>query len=238
MQTLHLSRCYFDNHRREVVQDLSNCESLHRRIMQVFPQHTPYGAGRTLDQVLYRIEEVNQRPALLVQSSHKADWEQLPAGYFLEEPHQIEITAAYENLTIGQELRFRLLANPSKRISEKNTDHAAMAGKRVELQREEDQLHWLQKKGQDHGFTLKTLDPHKQILAVEAQALTKISGYKKIGDRRSTITLGTVLFEGRLQITDLILFQNALIQGIGHGKAYGCGLLSIAKLSPHMWDEP
>ena len=54
------------------------------------------------------------------------------------------------------------------------------------------------------------------------------------GNRRGSgkLTFGSVRLEGRLSITDVALFQTALAEGIGSGKAYGFGLLSIAPLSP------
>ena len=37
----------------------------------------------------------------------------------------------------------------------------------------------------------------------------------------------TVCFCGKLQITDADAFRKALHQGIGRGKAFGCGLLFV-----------
>lgn len=42
------------------------------------------------------------------------------------------------------------------------------------------------------------------------------------------MTFGSVLFEGTLRVADLDRFRAALMEGIGSGKAYGFGLLSIA----------
>jgi CRISPR system Cascade subunit CasE len=41
-----------------------------------------------------------------------------------------------------------------------------------------------------------------------------------------------VQFEGDLEVTDAAAFRAALAQGIGSGKAYGFGLLSIARPRP------
>jgi CRISPR system Cascade subunit CasE len=41
------------------------------------------------------------------------------------------------------------------------------------------------------------------------------------------IVLYTATFQGLLQITDVECFKRTLINGIGRGKAYGCGLLTI-----------
>jgi CRISPR system Cascade subunit CasE len=37
-----------------------------------------------------------------------------------------------------------------------------------------------------------------------------------------------VVFEGRLRVTDAEAFRRALAAGIGSGKAFGFGLLSVA----------
>ena len=62
---------------------------------------------------------------------------------------------------------------------------------------------------------------------LDARALSNglVSGHRQ---GSGTLTFGSVLFEGRLGITDLARFQAALADGIGSGKAYGFGLLSIA----------
>ena len=41
------------------------------------------------------------------------------------------------------------------------------------------------------------------------------------------MTLRKVTYEGILEINDAELFKTALINGIGRGKAYGMGMLTI-----------
>ena len=45
----------------------------------------------------------------------------------------------------------------------------------------------------------------------------------------SMVSLLSVSFEGVLEITDEELFKAALTNGIGRGKAYGMGLLTIIR---------
>ena len=44
----------------------------------------------------------------------------------------------------------------------------------------------------------------------------------------SRLTFYGVAFEGRLEVVDTALFHDGLQAGIGSGKAYGYGLLSLA----------
>jgi CRISPR system Cascade subunit CasE len=43
------------------------------------------------------------------------------------------------------------------------------------------------------------------------------------------ITLSTVDLSGTLQVIDAARFEQALLGGIGHGKAFGCGLLLVRR---------
>lgn len=47
------------------------------------------------------------------------------------------------------------------------------------------------------------------------------------GTRKAAIRVQPVLFEGRLEVTDVERFRDAIRSGIGPAKAYGCGLLSL-----------
>ncbi|GAA2774561.1 type I-E CRISPR-associated protein Cas6/Cse3/CasE [Streptomyces lavendulae] len=46
---------------------------------------------------------------------------------------------------------------------------------------------------------------------------------------RTTVTLDIVDYEGTLTVTDPALLAQTLLAGIGSGKAYGCGMLTLAR---------
>lgn len=78
--------------------------------------------------------------------------------------------------------------------------------------------HWLFKRGPSNGFAL-ALDS----LSVDA--------YQQQRGKRGQLQLSTVDFKGLLQVTDPDLFvKNALSQGVGHAKAFGCGLMLVKKI--------
>jgi CRISPR system Cascade subunit CasE len=91
----------------------------------------------------------------------------------------------------------------------------------VELRREEDQLGWLRRKGEQGGF---------EVLGVRVQGQEKEQGRRRRhGGEESSLTLAAVLFDGHLRITDAEkFFHYSLRRGLGPGKAYGLGLLSLA----------
>ena len=48
--------------------------------------------------------------------------------------------------------------------------------------------------------------------------------------RRRQVTLRQARFDGTLRVVDAAVLRTALVQGIGRGKAYGCGLLTLRSL--------
>ena len=46
------------------------------------------------------------------------------------------------------------------------------------------------------------------------------------------MTHSSVLFDGLLRVTDTDAFLRTLVRGIGPGKAFGFGLLSVAPVRP------
>lgn len=47
--------------------------------------------------------------------------------------------------------------------------------------------------------------------------------------QEGTVTLGTAVFEGQLRVADVKRLREALMSGIGRAKAYGCGLMTLAR---------
>ncbi len=160
---------------------------------------------------LYRVEPGAQgRAVILVQSVVVPDfaWAFHNAGFLLAAP---PATKPYEpTLSEGERLRFRLRANPTFKRE----------GKRLAWLSEEDQLRWLARKGETGGFALE---------GVTATSEGFRRGRKGGGDATHRMSLFSVLFEGRLDVTDAVRFAEVLRAGVGSGKALGFGLLSVAR---------
>lgn len=210
---MHLSRLILNPRSRAVQRDLADLYDLHCTVMRGFPDNLPDS-----ERVLYRLDE-DQRTArlsLLVQSQMQPDWSALPSGYLLppdpfgpvgENP---AVKPFAPQVKQGQFLHFRLRANPTKRLGKSSGKDA---GKRVGLYRPEEQFSWLARKAETGGFALLSAQP-------SADTVEK--------GRKQPIRLLAVLFDGTLQVVDPERFQTTLAQGVGSGKAFGCGLLSIA----------
>lgn len=76
---------------------------------------------------------------------------------------------------------------------------------------------WLQARSERLGCTFNS---------VLVERYRRIQTAKK---REHKITLGVMDFSGLLTVTDKERFLHHLLNGIGHGKAFGCGLLLIKR---------
>lgn len=211
---MYLSKLTLNPYSRQVQRELGDPYQLHRTIMRGFPATLPED-----ERVLYRLDAVphSNELVLLVQSSHQPDWASLrdaDRGQYLLEPPQPSKTFKL-NLEISSILRFRLRANPT--VKKQREDHKN--GNRVPLVHEEAQIEWLKRKGEQHGF---------QVLQVQVSGKDEVSGWKKHDGQTHKLQFYAVQFDGTLQVTDPDKLIAAVQTGIGSGKGFGFGLLSLA----------
>ena len=230
---MYLSRLAINPRSREVRRDLGDIHQMHRTIMSGFPNTKKSGEARAELGVLFRLEDSERMglTAILVQSRVLPDWTHLPPGYLADPDMEVGnpatklITKALEALSEGQILRFRLRANPTKKIDTKSgPDGRRRHGRRVELRDETQQIEWLARKAEQSGFRMVPAHPGSDVPAVRVGAGEKFRGTRRAGN----LTIGGVLFEGLLEVIHVDRFCCTLKEGIGPGKAFGCGLMSIA----------
>lgn len=237
---MYLSRLILDPRSRAVRNDLANCQSMHRTLMRAFeikPGKTD-GVRRDLG-LLYRTEIDRRSGAikLYVQSLAPPDWSKLPQGYLADDagvanPACKEVGPIYERLPEGAILTFGLRANPTRKVgtSLKAQRQSGVKdnGRRSFIAGADRQIEWLKRKGEAGGFALLSVKIANEMPDLDLRPEPDMHGYKGRGEERKKITFGSVFFQGRLRITDQSKFQAALANGIGPGKAYGFGLLTIA----------
>ena len=190
---------------------LSNPYRVHQRLALAFP-NTPSG------RVLFRIEGEWSPPRIIVQTEVEADWQAAFQQFAVlssrpqQKPLEIRVSS-------GDILRFRLLANPTKRLSA-GCPGAKVDGPRVGLFKEADQRGWLERKAAGAGFV---------PLAVEVRPLSTVVSRKNPSKDHSRQSHLAVQFDGLLQVTDPGKLCEAVQAGIGTAKGYGFGLLSLAR---------
>lgn len=236
---VYLSKLILNAGSRKVRRDIGNRREVHRTICRAFPKIEASKSFRKEYNILFRLDIDERRGtiSLLVQSTERPDWSFLPKDYLCddtEEPPACKpVQDSFENIKDGTKLIFRLQANPTKRIGKSDLrarDKFKPSAnnkkrRRVELRSDEERINWLRRKGSLVGFALENvkIKPNIKNVASVRQEKTKV---RKNGDR--IITYGLVVFEGVLTVKDADKFRDALVKGIGQGKAYGFGLLSVA----------
>jgi CRISPR system Cascade subunit CasE len=211
---------------------------------------------------LFRIDpQPGGRVVILVQSALEPGWEYAfqNARYLLAAPPQVK---PFEpSFALGQRLRFRLLVNPTKKVSTINKaerqslskDELAQKqgrhGRRVPVPSAQEigdwlrknphqdprafidgkLLEWLARRGETSGFSL---DQHSTIVQPSYLYFNKrpVVGKEQAeaSPKSQQARLRSVRYEGLLQVTNPARFQQTLIHGLGPGKAFGLGLLSVA----------
>ena len=186
------------------------------------------GFPRTLDEnrerILWRVDYVRDRCYLLVLSAKQPDFLHITSQFGYELLEQRWETRNYNPLLArlqpGQVWRFRLRANPVH-SSCKEKNEASGRGKVFAHVTQQQQRQWLMARAQPGGFSLdeNTFDV----------VHTEWKKFRKANRSSHEVALRTADFEGILTISDVETFKDALLSGIGRAKAYGCGLLTIAR---------
>lgn len=234
---LYLSRLFLDMRSRQVRNELTHPYEMHRTLMRGFPQVS--AQARRAFGVLFRAEPGSHRGLVTVyaQSFVEPDWSFLhQAEYLLHEPQHKDLTRAYELLRTGQPLRFRLRANPTRRIARPKSGDERMKGKRVALLHEDEQAAWLSRKGRERvkdcpgGFEIIeriAFEPDGSPRRIPCVNICD-EGPQRGQRNGGALTLKAVQFDGILRVTDADAFRATLAEGIGPAKAFGFGLLSVA----------
>jgi CRISPR system Cascade subunit CasE len=206
---MYLTRLRLDPAHPLARRDLASAYEMHRTLSRAFvPSHDAAPA-----RFLWRLEPPTQSAAdgpavVLVQAAAPAHWQVLDEwpGYLRHAAEEKPVDLD-RLLVRGRPCWFRLLCNPT----------ATRNGKRLGLVREGDQREWLLRQGAKHGF---------EPAGVRICRSERISWRQGRGGQR--ITVQVVQFDGLLRVADPGPMAVALSRGIGHGKALGLGMLSLA----------
>lgn len=209
---MYLSKLTLNPRSRGARHDLANLYEMHRTLLRAFSDDQ--GAESS---VLYRADTERRTGivTVIVQSAINPDWSFFEGfdSYLLKPPQSKGIDLTFKE---EQPLRFRLRANPSKRVS--TNEDGSRAGYIKGLYKPDEQEEWLRQKGENGGFQIHSI-------------LTVPEGNLEGRKNRSVITFYSVLFEGILLVKDVETFLRTVERGIGRGKRFGFGLLSVAPFS-------
>lgn len=218
---MYLSRFQINPQRREARKLLSSPQAMHAAVLAGFPAPAANGDGR----VLWRVDrDYSHRILLYVASPTAPDFTHLVEHAGWPKTTQTWETRSYDDLLSslkkGQRWAFRLTANPVRSGRPKEQSHGPT--RRYGHVTVDQQRQWLLSRTERAGFQVLTAGTEEPDLIVrERETVT-------FPRRGSKVTLRRVCYDGRLEVTDAAALRHTLIRGLGHGKAYGCGLLTLA----------
>ncbi|MGI5473348.1 type I-E CRISPR-associated protein Cas6/Cse3/CasE [Streptomyces sp. CA-132043] len=218
--TAALTRIHLNLNHPVVRRDLADRVGLHKTLMRLAPDpHGPH--PRQQAGLLFRLEHHHQ-PSLLIQTTHPPHLDGLPTRYGTVQTR--DLAPVLHHLRAGQTVLYRITAAPTRHKPAPVYGHRPDGtplrprGIRTPLRDPDDALAWWHRQAAVAGLTLTfaTLTPRPFPRR----------------DRDSPYHV-LVQFDGHATIADPHALAAALCSGIGQGKPYGAGLLSLAPSAPH-----
>jgi len=189
-------------------EQLHNPYEIHRALWQAFPE-----APEQDRDYLFRVEKHSPRETQVLMQSQRQPLSSVEGLRLLAtKALKLEIPKP------SCQLRFYLIANPVKTINDEQgrQDRKGKIKKcRVPLIKEEDQVGWLKRK----LATAATVER----LEIDKQRSLNFRKGKHVGK------IQPYVFQGILQIRNSEQLGDCVQNGIGPAKAFGCGLLSLAR---------
>lgn len=216
---MYLTRLALDIKKNETMRALNIPRRFHGAIEKAFDGAT--------QRKLWRLDKIGRHYYLLLLSDEMPNLDHAVEQFGIEKSDKGYETKAYDpflsHIEVGKRYRFRLTANPTNSAPSKKAD-TNQPGKRQRGKVHahitvEHQKRWLMNRAEKHGFSLS----EDQFDVVHHQWIR----FNKEGNQNRRVSILSVSFEGELEVTDAEAFRTLLVEGIGRGKAYGQGLMTV-----------
>jgi len=216
-----LSRIQINPQRRGAQRLLASPQRMHAAVLSAFPDPL---VGTDGPRILWRLDEEPHRVFLYVVSPQEPDFVHLAeqAGWPRTEQGLTRPYSAFlESLAPDQVWAFRLKASPVRYLPAPGGGRARRTVHVTAAQQEA----WLVEKSASIGGALAPLQDGGPSLQLTRRGTDVFSK----GTSSSPVTLGWAQFDGLVRVVDADALRAALVGGIGPGKAYGCGLMTLAR---------
>lgn len=215
----YLSKIDINPQRRRGRMFLANPRVVHAAVMSCFP---PADADR--GRILWRLDSEGVSHRLYIVSPDRPDMSHIveQAGWEQAPGMTADYDAMLDALAVGQMWGFRLAANPVK-----SEPVAGKRGRIVPLAGVAGQTEWLVRRCDELGVSFGDNDPSFILSSDRTASFGRPDPHSD--GKRKTVTLRRVQYDGLLTVEDPDKLRRALVGGIGRGKAYGCGLLTLRK---------
>lgn len=212
---MYLTRMELDVNKRDTRKALISPNLFHGAIESSFP------GGR--ERRLWRVDKFQGQYYLLLLSTRIPELTKMSKQFGKEKSGLSWQSKSYDTLlerihsdSIWQ---FRLTANPTKSVKSSENEKRGTVHAHITP---EHQAQWLLDRCEAHGFSV---DP-EEVVVISSQW----QRFYKGSERKHPVTLLSVTFDGILTVTDEVRFRQTLVEGIGRGKAFGQGMLTIMGL--------
>jgi CRISPR system Cascade subunit CasE len=197
---------------------IPSAAQIHGMIESAFP------GSRENRRLIWRVDPWGEDWHLWLVSPDKPDMTALVSALAVpgEENDSRDYDPLLSRIQAGQVWRFRLCANPVHSVNgDPNTGKRGRVHAHQTVQHQES---WLKEPQRLERLGFTPLD-----FAVTGDSWRY---FKKHG-RGTPVALRAVTSDGVLRVDDAQKFRQTLVQGVGRGKAYGLGLLTISGCGQH-----
>lgn len=224
------SRVMLNPQRRGAQKLMGSPQAMHAAVMAAFAPGALENSS-TEGRVLWRLDSRHPEHTLYVVSPEEPDLQHVveQAGWATSTADMTDYSRFLNQLRLGQEWRFRLRANPVKSVKEEGSSRGKLLPHVTPAQ----QLEWLKSRGQKLGFELAggAGERGTEVLDVAVTGRGDRRFRRRTdGGKADTVTLRQAQFDGTLTVTDVAALRDTLVNGIGRGKAYGCGLMTLRRV--------
>lgn len=208
---------------------LIDAQDMHRTVMSGFQGWVEEGSRDARSQMsilsAWTLDLRQARLTLVVQASIPADWSRIPSAALVDKPNTLTIDRTFRT---GEQLDFRTTVNPV-RSRPPAPGSAGSRGVRVGHKRPEHVKGWFARRLQPVGEPAVAPDGVTRIGAdadLDRLALRMLPKISSQAPHRG-LSIARAEIRGTLTITDPQAFVASLTRGIGHARAYSCGLLLV-----------
>lgn len=205
---MYLTKLELNIQNKSVLHNMSNCEWVHKLILEKGFGHIQAENVRQTLKILYAVDGMK----IYVQSATKPEFDN--CSYWISRPVTICIDAMKNICRTGMAVRFKCTCNPTKKLVD--------GGKRIFLSSEKERDEWIKRVMERSGaeVLIESQTPDFTVWGMKKDKKT---------DKSHEIYAKAVTYSGALKITDEEKFWEAFCNGIGREKAYGCGMLMLHK---------
>ncbi|MFI5757603.1 type I-E CRISPR-associated protein Cas6/Cse3/CasE [Streptomyces sp. NPDC051569] len=209
---------------------LVDAQDMHRTVMSGFPGWVDDGSPDPRAQMgvlsTWTVDLRQARLSLVVQSSVPADWTSLPTAALAEAPHTLTLDRTFR---LGDRVDFRTIVNPVRAMPPPPGSPPKTRGTRVPHTRPEHVKRWFARRLQPLGHPPTAPDGGVRIGAdtdLERLAVRMLPRVSSSATHKN-LRIARAELKGTLTVTDPTAFVTALSRGVGHARAYSCGLLLV-----------